>query len=344
MDICHVHIVSTDKTIIAPIYTALIDMGHRLSKTSTIENGAMALIRHTPDLILLDSGSSICIKEFANLVSRRPARIGKTLIVPIINVPSQNDLDSLYSLNYHRFLLKPIHKSNFAHFLRDFMRERSFLEIIEANEKETTDAYEMIAKKDEQIRTIITEKDEQIRTMRKKLSKLNSDFTTLKGSMHIDSVSGAFNRDLAIQTLTRLLQELELNDKKILVITYIDIDKFSYFNAQNGAYISDEALKRFHVLIKKNVTDEDIISRWESDKFLIISEDIAVADCVKAAGNISLKVETTHFGSNLSLSCTTIVCSVITKHQDISTIISALKEKTKEMKKFYKKRPVIMSL
>ncbi len=70
------------------------------------------------------------------------------------------------------------------------------------------------------------------------------------------------------------------------VIAMIDIDNFKSINDRYGHTVGDEVLKRIAKLLAAHLRDEDIISRWGGEEFLVLLKYSTESAGVRAINKI----------------------------------------------------------
>ncbi len=87
-----------------------------------------------------------------------------------------------------------------------------------------------------------------------------------------DFLTGLSNRRAAL----RKIQDEKIRYKrarKPFVLVLIDIDDFKDVNDTYGHDVGDEVLKRFSILFEASVREQDFVSRWGGEEFLILLPD-----------------------------------------------------------------------
>ncbi|MDQ7086228.1 MAG: GGDEF domain-containing protein [Sulfurovum sp.] len=91
--------------------------------------------------------------------------------------------------------------------------------------------------------------------------------TKLTDKMHIDLLTGAYNKSYFDMRLKRMMQE-----EGDFVVVVLDFDNFKMINDSYGHQVGDSVLKECSSLIKDNMRKEDIFARWGGEEFLLLLE------------------------------------------------------------------------
>ncbi len=95
----------------------------------------------------------------------------------------------------------------------------------------------------------------------------------------------SFNIDFKNSFLLKNRQE---NDLSLL---FFDIDNFKNINDKFGHQVGDEVLKRFSQIIKLNVRQTDLVSRWGGEEFIIAFIDSSLQDSQLIAEKLRTSIE-----------------------------------------------------
>ena len=94
----------------------------------------------------------------------------------------------------------------------------------------------------------------------------------LKYNSNYDSLTGIFNRGKVIENINLLKQNLDFNKEKYY-IAMIDIDNFKKVNDIYGHIAGDKVLKEVSNIIRKSISNEDILGRYGGEEFIAIIKD-----------------------------------------------------------------------
>lgn len=84
----------------------------------------------------------------------------------------------------------------------------------------------------------------------------------------IDSLTGIASRRKSIQDITRMLRLAERQGDHCCFIT-LDIDHFQHISEQYGHPMGNQVLRRLGELLRQTFRCEDVIARWEGEKFVL---------------------------------------------------------------------------
>ena len=97
---------------------------------------------------------------------------------------------------------------------------------------------------------------------RKKILSINK---YLKKISVIDPLTGVWNRKYMEEKLNE-----ELDKKEEVSIIMLDIDNFKDVNDTYGHQVGDYILRKFSYIITSNIRDDDVLSRYGGEEFLVI--------------------------------------------------------------------------
>ena len=106
------------------------------------------------------------------------------------------------------------------------------------------------------------------------------------GAPFTDSLTGLYNNGFFQISLANEIKRSERYGN-IFSIALIDLDSFSHFNMSHGPLEGDRLLKEVAELIKKNIRDVDLASRFSGNSFAVIvtesncQQTLTVADRIK---------------------------------------------------------------
>lgn len=114
---------------------------------------------------------------------------------------------------------------------------------------------------------------------------------SIKYLAHFDQLTGLHNRVLFKDRLDHALLRAKRN-KSIVVLLFIDLDRFKYVNDTLGHDAGDQLLINVSTILKNSVRAQDTVSRLGGDEFTVILEDVAQpADSAIVANKIISAVE-----------------------------------------------------
>lgn len=124
-----------------------------------------------------------------------------------------------------------------------------------------------------------------------KMEKLHQE--TMKKAFY-DNLTGVYNRN-KLQELGRKAIEEALKQKKPLTCLMFDIDHFKRVNDTYGHLVGDEVLKKFASLIASKVHQNDILSRWGGEEFVLLLPNTNLQNAINIAENIRDTIASSEF-------------------------------------------------
>jgi diguanylate cyclase (GGDEF)-like protein len=89
-----------------------------------------------------------------------------------------------------------------------------------------------------------------------------------------------------------LISAIKYPDNFPISILRINIDRFKQFNDVNGKFMGDAVLKAIVKTLQNQLKGHDLVSRYESDEFIVLLPQTGVAIAVSIADKLRLKVST----------------------------------------------------
>jgi putative two-component system response regulator len=115
-----------------------------------------------------------------------------------------------------------------------------------------------------------------------------------------DSLSGLFNHGFFQTVLDREIKMFERYGQPF-AIALIDVDSFAHYNTSHGPIMADRALKEIAGLIRNNIRQVDLPSRYAGDVFAVLFAKSDSQQACSAAERIRKDVEA-HFGGTPTVS------------------------------------------
>ena len=158
-------------------------------------------------------------------------------------------------------------------------------------------------------------------------NKLVSENSKLDNYATYDPLTNLLNRRSADEKLNQLF-DTHYHDEDAFSVIMCDIDKFKLVNDTYGHDAGDYVLKEVAWILKDTVRDEDIVSRWGGEEFLIIVNNNK-ANAAILAERIRAQVEShTYKYNNLELHVTiTLGVSSFHANSDINALIKSADNK-----------------
>ena len=158
-------------------------------------------------------------------------------------------------------------------------------------------------------------------------NRLVSENSKLDNYATYDPLTNLLNRRSADEKLKQLFDS-HYHDEDAFSVIMCDIDKFKLVNDTYGHDAGDFVLKEVAWILKDTVRDEDIVSRWGGEEFLIIVNSNK-ANAAILAERIRTQVEAhTYKYKNLELRVTiTLGVSSFHANSDINALIKSADQK-----------------
>lgn len=110
----------------------------------------------------------------------------------------------------------------------------------------------------------------------------------------MDPLTHAYNRRKLSELLDQEIKRVERNDKPFSMVM-LDIDHFKKINDTHGHDAGDYVLKRMTNLIRENIRDVDILSRYGGEEFVIILPERNLKVAIAVAERIRKVIESACF-------------------------------------------------
>ncbi|MCR3921462.1 MAG: GGDEF domain-containing protein [Firmicutes bacterium] len=125
---------------------------------------------------------------------------------------------------------------------------------------------------------------------------------TLKRMSVTDSLTGIFNRlhfNLELEKSVTNYRECNLG----FAIILFDIDDFKQINDVNGHITGDRILVEMVSIMKKNLRDMDVLSRWGGEEFAVLLPDATKDKAIDVAYEIRNSIQEYDFGLGQQVTC-----------------------------------------
>ena len=124
--------------------------------------------------------------------------------------------------------------------------------------------------------------------------------SSLKNLANVDGLTGLFNHRFFYDALADEIVESKRSGS-CLSLLFIDLDNFKYYNDLYGHQEGDEVLKQISGILKENVRQNDIVSRYGGEEFAILLPDIGEDIGMKVAERIRRAVQVHYFHGQESI-------------------------------------------
>jgi len=132
-------------------------------------------------------------------------------------------------------------------------------------------------------------------TKRKKIEE------ELKHLSTVDELTQLYNRRAFNDYLSKFIEHSKLYNKP-LSVAMIDIDYFKKINDSYGHHVGDKVLIELSSILSKNIRkNNDILSRWGGEEFIILMPNIYVKEASDFAERLRKTIEDTKFANDIYL-------------------------------------------
>lgn len=162
-------------------------------------------------------------------------------------------------------------------------------------------------------------------------NEIKDKMSRLAVAISRDSLTQANNKHHIVSIINKMMKRLKEEDKGIFSLIYIDIDNFHSFNGVHDLKHSNRALKEFASTIKDSLKENDVLARWEGDRFMVLLPQTAKERLQKVAKKILDDTNKKVFSPQLDLTCS-IVIKEISPEDDIQNTILTMQKTMKKLK------------
>ena len=120
---------------------------------------------------------------------------------------------------------------------------------------------------------------EQVQHAEQKIELLKSELEQLRGLVHTDQMTGAFNRRGLDEIFVREAARADRSDVSICVVM-IDLDNFKQINDDFGHQFGDSVLMHLVAVAKETLRPSDIISRYGGEEFAVLLPEISLEKAI----------------------------------------------------------------
>ncbi len=144
-------------------------------------------------------------------------------------------------------------------------------------------------------------------------------------------LTGLYNRSFIFESLTKILEMIKRNGKRIYCIVYIDLDNFKWVNDTFGHHEGNRVLKRVAEPIQRNLKG-DIVRRIGGDEFMVIIYDCPRNRIIKHLESLTRNIENSLSLYGISLSYG--IVEIPKDGVELDTLLKLADERMYEMKRF----------
>ncbi|MDQ1436822.1 MAG: hypothetical protein QOK43_451 [Acidimicrobiaceae bacterium] len=118
------------------------------------------------------------------------------------------------------------------------------------------------------------------------LEAINQAFADAVHRANHDELTGLPNRALVLDRLGHAMARVAREDGHVCVL-FVDLDRFKSINDSLGHSVGDEVLVRVAERLHMAVRPSDTVGRLSGDEFVVVCEDLAVADAMRIAERVA---------------------------------------------------------
>ncbi|MBN2509276.1 MAG: diguanylate cyclase [Spirochaetales bacterium] len=133
-----------------------------------------------------------------------------------------------------------------------------------------------------ELHSMYTQLQQELHEQHELIDDLNDEL--LNTSIY-DSVTGLYNRKELYDRMTSEMSRA-LRHNRELMLVYIDLDNFGYYNNEYGHYAGDFILKEFGEILMNITRKADCVARFGSDEFMLLLPETNMNGAVKVLENI----------------------------------------------------------
>lgn len=109
---------------------------------------------------------------------------------------------------------------------------------------------------------------------------------TLRVSANQDAVTGLANRQAFMRRLNRCLNRSRFGNRYSFALVFLDLDDFKKINDAMGHQAGDRVLQELSRRLELSVRPKDLVARYAGDEFVLLLEDVAERDAIRAAERV----------------------------------------------------------
>ncbi len=117
-----------------------------------------------------------------------------------------------------------------------------------------------------------------------------------------DKLTGIFNRAKFEESINQEIERQKRYSSHFSLIMF-DIDNFKKVNDVYGHAVGDKVLIEIVNLVKQNIREVDLFSRWGGDEFIILLPHTRIENAVILGEKIRIKIEDHHFSGVGKMTC-----------------------------------------
>lgn len=120
---------------------------------------------------------------------------------------------------------------------------------------------------------------EQVKRAELKIEALKGEIEQLRGLVHTDQMTGAFNRRGLDEVFKREAARADRNAQSLGVVL-VDLDNFKQINDNLGHPYGDSVLINLVTVAKETLRPTDIVARFGGEEFVILLPDVEIEEAL----------------------------------------------------------------
>ena len=321
----HIHIVSSDTKFISTLLKEYSKLECRVSKNSFLKDTLSLLQKISPNIIIIDYSHKDAKSDYTDFYLNYTYKDveKRAFVILAIELISIEVLKKFYNYGYDDYFLKPLLEIDYIGKIKTKIKEHN-------NVQNHYHEPRHIKLQDISIQDkfILQEKELDLKIVEVIHRLLKNTFLNV------------LERPGAELMFERILNK---RDKKEFELLYIDIDNFDYISLQFGKAMANKILSYMSDLLLKNKKGDEIIARWEINRFVIFCADMSQSSNIEVARIIQNKVSKSKIVKNFTLSCSTLCCT-ISKKNGKEHIFAQMQTNMEKIKAFHKRQPVCIGI
>lgn len=122
--------------------------------------------------------------------------------------------------------------------------------------------------------------------------------TSSRTSENLDYLTGIYTRKYLEETTDLWLTEAAITKKSVVCMVF-DIDNLKTINDTYGHLVGDEAIKFVAHTSMNEIRKEDVLARFGGDEFVLVMQEISLADAIRKASLLAREIESLSTSSNV---------------------------------------------
>lgn len=140
----------------------------------------------------------------------------------------------------------------------------------------------------------VEDKRSEIETLSMRVEELSSELSKAREEASTDALTGVCTRRSMEDALNRL-ESLYLRYESCYSVAFFDIDFFKKINDKYGHEAGDKVLASFGKLLKQSTRQEDVVSRYGGEEFVVLLPEMNHSEAWRFAERVRALIETSVF-------------------------------------------------